>query len=297
MNPVVLGLIYTVITGLLWMTLGVIFSKVADKGEDVISFTTVSAFFSVLFSLFFINWGTVFNTPTPRMGTLTGIMLAVGTLNMLGAYVLIIAMKKGHKGITWVIGQSAMMIPFLASVVIWGNAVAGSGILGIILIVTMIGIMGAFQKNDNKQKYNHVWLLLSLSVFVMYGVQQTISTIPSRWYGWEDVNNLRVPLNMLGGFLCQEIMFVWGKKRVTKSSLLYGAVAAAFILLGSHFVFLSLDTLSDSALLPFVYPLAIGLSIGGMSVYSYVFLKEKLRPMQITGLLLGLAGIILISIS
>ena len=57
-----------------------------------------------------------------------------------------------------------------------------------------------------------------------------------------------------------------------------------------------MDLLKTSGLLPVVYPLAIGISIIGVALYSGVVLKEKFKVGQLVGIFIGITGIILISL-
>jgi len=127
-------------------------------------------------------------------------------------------------------------------------------------------------------------------------LQQTINTVPSRWSGWEDTYNLRVPLSMISGFIFQVVKMIFAKIKLTLNSLFYGIIAAILITLGEWSVFISMDLLKTSGLLPVVYPLAIGISIIGVALYSGVVLKEKFKVGQLVGIFIGITGIILISL-
>jgi len=285
-----------VLAGLTWTAIGVVFSKVANKGIDSVAFITVAAFFTMIFSAPMVRWQVVFSEPVDNLLLLTILMLISGALNMLASYVMLIAMGKGHNGYTWAIGQSAMLIPFVMSIVIWRDRVSGAGIVGMALILTMVVALGASKSSGGKTDYSRIWLVLSLTVFLLYGIQQTINTIPTRWDGWSDSLNLRVPLSFAGGFLFQLVLLLCSKGKITKSSVISGFFAAILIVAGGVFIFQSIDLLGELGLLPVVYPLAISISIMGVSLYSAVFLKESFKLLQIAGLAIGFVGIVLVSI-
>lgn len=294
-----IGLMYVVLAGLTWTAIGIAFSKVANKEIDSVVFITVAAFFTMIFSVPMVRWQLVSSEPVTNLPPLIILMLISGAFNMLASYVMLIAMGKGHNGYTWAIGQSAMLIPFLMSIVIWRDAVSVSGIIGMTLMLVMVITLGACKsrgEGDKKQSYSRLWLILSLIVFLLYGIQQTINTIPTRWYDWNDTLNLRVPLSFTGGFIFQLILLLFSKRKITKPSVIRGFFAAILIVVGGVFIFLAIDNLNDYGLLPIVYPLAISISIMGVSLYSVAYLKENFKFLQIVGLLVGFIGIVLVSI-
>jgi len=80
-----LGLLFSLLTGIFWTLIGVIFSKVAEKGENTTVFTTITAFFSLLLSMILmVKWkGLIASQSVPNFNELLILICIAGALNML----------------------------------------------------------------------------------------------------------------------------------------------------------------------------------------------------------------------
>lgn len=293
----VTGILLSVVTGILWMLIGVVFSRIAKLKEDAVAFMTVSSFFTLLWSMTFIlKWDYLKGGDIPRLKELIIVMALAGVFNTLNSIFMMFSMSKGHSAAIWAIGQSAMVTPFLASIFIWGEKINLAGISGVFFILLMITIFGLKKEEGTAENASKGWIIWALITFMAVSGNQVLSTIPSHWKGWEDVGNLRIPISWLGAFIFQVIAFVLMKKKLNKTVIKYGFLQSVFIILGQKLLFYCMDLLNKVGYISVVYPIAVGVSIIGMTFYSLIIAKEKVDKLSLGAMAAGLAGIILVSL-
>ena len=110
-----LGATLAVTAGLLWGGLGVLMSMLARRGLPYPALTAPSMAFSALAAwLLVADHELLLTGAVPRLGTLTVVMVVSGVLSGLGINAISAGMRRGHHAAAWTIGQSALVLPFLA---------------------------------------------------------------------------------------------------------------------------------------------------------------------------------------
>jgi len=286
------GLLLLLITGVLWCICGVLFSIVSRKKIDfavVMSVTT--ALNSLLCWLFFVDYEKITNAPEVR--SLVGIMFLVGILSSLAFIIIQHAMKDGPHGIIWTISQSAMVIPFLAGILLFQEPLLfwnGGGMLLVFCSFVLFGI----KKNTppiTNQNVSSKWFWLALSSFLVLGTSQAFSTVPSYWTGWVDSANLRPPLMSAGFALGYSGVMFYRKKRPTTESLKYSLLITLFTLPSYFTAYWSMDALSAFNKVSLVYPVSVGISIIGFGFYSLGVLREKSSWSSRFGMIIAVTGL------
>jgi len=216
-----------------------------------------------------------------------------------GWFVVTVPPEAGETGLAvgaaaWTVGQSAMVIPFLAGVMFLGDAMRVCGGLGIAVILCSLA---SFCKGDlDSESPGQPWLGFALIAFVFLGVQQTLSSIPSSWDGWSDTAGLRVPIVLTAGaipLVCAVVL-----RRVPIGQGIWGLALgyAALVVLGQMLLFRAMDNLRTEGRLSLAFPLALGTCIVIVSIWDIVTKRQWPDRFTMAGIVLGLAGVILLAV-
>ncbi len=285
--------------GVLFVLIGILASKVASHGRSIIVFFAMgSAMTAACMWILVVKWPVLLHEPIPRLWPLIGCMTAAGSVNALGQILTVLSMRHGHKGLSWAMVQSAMVISFLAGWAIFGDRIGLPGWFGVASILAAIGLLATSGKRrEPETPPNTTWLLINLAALIIIGAAQTLMGIPSRWEGWTDVARIRIPISLTAG-ACVHTAFVTIRRhgidpRTFKLSLAWVAVSF-FSYLGT---FTCLDLLAELDIAGVFFPTAIGVCIFGFSIYSKWRLHEHFNARSITGLALTLAGVALLAMA
>jgi multidrug transporter EmrE-like cation transporter len=191
--------------------------------------------------------------------------------------------------------MSALTIPFLASLLIWGEPLTGSGAAGLLLVLAGIGCLAAGRRDAGTGRINFRWLLLAALNLLGYGLAQTCMGVPSHWAGWSDAANLRTPMSALFCGLQQlGILFFLRRlpqKRAVPRAFFYSLIYFS-ALLG---IYAALDILSRHGLSRIFWPLGSGFCITVFTIYSHVVKKERFCRWDLAGLAGIVAGLVLLA--
>lgn len=291
------GLALNILVGFLWACVGMVMTGVASSGGSIFAFyglgcTLVAAIGWVAL----VDWS-VMQDGVPRMAELFFWIGLGGAVNALGQTLMISTMRRGHKAITWGIGQSAMLIPFLASVVIWRESPGTFGWSGMGLLLAALVVMARGRRRDAGEAIDPRWLLMALSTLVLLGSAQALFSVPSHWAGWTDAARLRTPVSLSAAATVHILVMIGTRqtleRRTMKLSVLWTALAlAAYVIL-----FRCLDLMSAVGLSGVVFPIGIGTCVVVFACYSRFRLKEEFGLSDIAGIALALAGMTLIALA
>ncbi|UKI33133.1 MAG: hypothetical protein L6W00_06475 [Lentisphaeria bacterium] len=187
------GFLLAILTGFTWTAIGVVLSRCAKKSFDVVAYSLAQTFFGILFTaLCYIRFGEIVWRELLILLVLVG---TGGVINSIAQMVVRQAMSRGNHGPVWAISQAALVIPFLAGVVLWGNTGSVGQWLGTGLIAGGILIPVAEQFRSQRNV-----LLPTLVAFLLFGLVQTLYAAPSQIPDFHDSAGLRPTLVSLGGF-------------------------------------------------------------------------------------------------
>ncbi len=293
------GLILIFITGILWSGNGIVFSYIARKKINFAAvMVPVNAACVILSFLIFTNHRVLFNEDIPYFKELSITMLISGMFAALGFTLMQTAWKKGHHGVIWTISQSAMVVPFLFGVIIFSddiNIIKSSG-MGLILLSFIFFGFGMKNKEKNIRPGNYLWFWQALLVFILIGIQQSLTTLPSYWDGWSDTADIRTPILFLGIFFTYLAFMAVQKQYPDRQTLKLSLYIILFSVPGQHALFMGIDHLNKVKMVAIAYPLAVGITILFFVFYSLFYLKEKTSKASILGIFVAMAGLVLVSI-
>ena len=188
------GILLITITGLFWCGNGIIFSYAARRSLDFIAIMVLATFFGAVFSwLFLTKPQMILDGAVLRLTELTVSMLLSGIIGTIGVILMQKAMRSGHHGIVWTISQFAMIIPFLVGIFFYHAPTTPMKNAGLFCVMISFIAFGMGQPR-NHHLNNHplrFWFPLTIASFLVLGLHQCISLVPSYWQNWVDSANLR----------------------------------------------------------------------------------------------------------
>lgn len=298
----VIGLLLSLLVGLLWTCVGVFYKMMAQWKLSPFNISLVTAPATlVLTLLFFTKTGALLSgeLALPDWTYVLYIIIA-GGVNMGGSLILQRSMLYGKSAVTWAIGQSALIVPFLAITLIFSEPWSLSKVMGSLTI--LIGMAVFACRNDEKQNIlprARYGLFLALLAFAVLGIAQTMMSGAS-YLSYKDPGHTRPVLSVIGSFfavltgkfLLKERGFHLERKAWLLICLIIiqGAVAACA-------QFIAMDHLAACRMNAVFFPFAIGVCIGGYTLCSVIFFKEKMTKLIGLGTLLVLSGIVLFCLS
>lgn len=293
------GILYALATGILWGGAAVVISGVARKNADFLNFMAITFMLATSIAWILIPRYSQFSLDLPRLPDLVCLFLLAGAFTACGMVALYRAMTMGHHAATWTIGQSALVFPFVLGVLVWNDTASAVNISGVVAILMGIIAMGVAQRKDSSAAGTsaRAWLVIVLLAFVLLGIQQTLTTIPSRWHGWTDSARLRIPILMSGAMLSYVSASIVLRRLFRQKWLWrYGLALMCIALVSQVLLFKSLDMLGGVSRAALVFPISIGTCIISFSLYSAIVLREPPSTARYVGMGLGVVGVILSSI-
>lgn len=232
----------------------------------------------ITFFIFGLISGMCFHSPTLFMGGLYGIFLCISMHTGFKALAL------GPMAITSIIASFSLIIPFIFGIFVLDEKISVYGIIGIILLLSSIVILNA-KKESN---FSFKWLLYALMTLVTNGICSIIQKCHQIYY----------PKQYRIEFMLSALCVVLGILQFTnKNSEKFNLNAYGFsagILEGlSGYIVLYLAGSENASVL---FPVVSVIKVITVWIIGRVLFKEKLKALQLFGLLLGVLSIILLKI-
>ncbi len=294
------GIALSVLAGGIWTLTGVVNSCCARFKLDLVTYLLANTLFSLLLtSLLFIHPDGFLSRNTVL---LAGILIPAGVLNTSGALALQKGLQKGHHGIVFLIAQSALVLPFLTGVLFFGEKPGALRWLGagFILSGMIFCAVPKIREEKNGVSTEKGWLFYAVASFLLFGIAQSLMTVPSFWKGFTDGAGVRTPLIYAGSSLLMVTAALYPPVRKTlvfnRTLILCGIIVSILNTASMGIIFSALDLLSKGGIGAIGFPLAISASLVGFTLYSLFVMKEKCYAFTILGLFVILAGGILISL-
>ncbi len=295
-----MGIILTLLVGLLSALVGVFYKIAAQKKLNIFNITIISNIVSLVMlgSILIRNMQTV-NEPLQITPFSCLFVILAGAVSMAGALVLQRSMIYGNSGITWAIGQSALIVPFLCITVLFHekwDLVKVAGTIFVLCGMAVLSIKGAAQ-TQTKSTNPKYGILLAMASFAILGLSQSMMSATS-YILPPDTAGLRPVLMTLG---C--ILAAFGGKyllhekgfRINRTALLIIFLMGLQVLASNTLQFKALDLLKNDNMNGLFYPIAIGTGIAAYAVCSILAFREKANKYTIAGIAVILCGIALYS--
>lgn len=286
------------LTGFLWAGVGGFYSRVARKGHRVLLFSLIVAFFVSCLSWATCNWEALLAGSVPKARLFVPIMLMTGVASQAGMILMMHSMRLGRQAAAWTISQSAMVVPFLAGVLIWQEKINTGNLLGVVILLISIVLFGRRVQEEGKPPENRMWFVLALLAFAVSGLGATLSTTPSHWHGWVDTARLRVPLLNTAALLAFGVFGIREAQKAmpSKDEWITAVLCALTVFAGQYAFYAGMDRMALIQKVSLTYPLSISLCIMVFAVYTTLHLGEKLGRLGAMGLALGVLGILLLGV-
>jgi len=227
--------------------------------------------------------------------TLPVILLAIagGAGGAIAYFFFLQALKIGSYALTISIYTMTFLNPVIFSIIFWNRQVTTLIGLGILLIITGIILISLAGSTPESQKSGLFlrWLIFLLATFFLTGIPQISQAAAVRLAEINLWSYLFV--TFLAGALVFMIYLAAKKMKLPRQALSFGALAAAGSVAGNFFTLKALTGLPE----PVVFPVIQAGPIIAAVVLSLAYFKERIKPAAYFGIMLGLVGIILLTLS
>jgi drug/metabolite transporter (DMT)-like permease len=202
------------------------------------------------------------------------------------------ALKIGPYALSISIYTMAFLIPVAFSVVVWHRPLTlsvGAGIALIMVGIALISTSAAAGKGQAKGVWMK-WLILLGAAFVLTAIPQIAQAAAARlgainlWFF--------LFLTFLSGGVAFGLFFLVKKIKFARGVLFFGTLAAAGSVAGNLFTLKALIRLPETV----VFPVSLAGPIIGAVLLSILFFRERIKPLGYLGILIGLAGIVLLAL-
>jgi len=292
------GILIAMATGVVWTFIGVVMSHCSRSKMDFMSYYAANSLLSTLLTMaLYARWDVIARGEVQSPSALASCIAGSGVVNAIGLALMQLAMKRGHNGVIWAIGQSALAIPFLCGIFIFGEHGGAMKFAGVAFILAGM-LLPSLLGGNGEGEQGSGWLKLTLGAFLLFGIGQTLQSVPSYWHGWQDAANVRPTLGCAGAFL-GAVAFSAFQGRIPlpdRKTFLLALGMAALNAFSVKLFYVALDKLSAGGAASLCFPLIVGSCIAAFSAYSLFVLRERSRWQNWFGMGATLAGIFTISI-
>jgi len=259
------------------------------------------SFLGLIGSCLLVDWPGVFARPFERLPELAGVMAVAGVFNQGGVLLLAYGMTLGHSSVTWVLGQSAIVVPFVFSTVYWREEVGWvhwAGLASVLLSFLLVAgsRRGAKRGENGADGAASRWLLVTACSFVCFGSGQICRLVPSHWGSLGSAGPLRVTIALAASATLFLVLLCVRRQRPERRAFLHALPVAFCMLAGQHTFYKAADALAAHGLAAIAFPLGIGGSMVGFTIYTRLVLKEPFRRTTWAGVAAGTAGIVLLAL-
>lgn len=234
-----------------------------------------------VFAVFWLLSGASFHLPTVIYGACYGIFLC---LSMHFGFK---ALASGPMALTSIIASFSLIIPLFFGIIFWEEALSLFGIVGVILVSAEI-VMLNLQKNSS---INPKWLFYALATLVANGICSVI----------QKYHQLSFPALYKTEFMLASLITValilcvtqCVKSGLASMRLYPTGITAGIMNSAANYLVLYLAAYEKAAVL---FPFISVANVIGSWFFGRVIFKERLKPLQLAGLILGISAMVLLKI-
>ncbi len=288
------GVFLCVATGAVWTAIAVLYRSVAGDHKTIVGFHLVAKVlgFCVSWSLF-VRWNAIDTGYWREQAPMLGIIYIGASIGAIYPFFMSRAMRLGGSGISWAVGQAAMVVPLLVAIIVWGEAVTPARTVGFFAILAMVTALGA---GDSTGRREGTWYSMMALTFLLIGTSQALVSIPSHTEAWIDGANIRVATVSTAALAVYIVLGVAVGPHFSPRTVVLGGVHALLAPLSHQLSFSAMDVLGTFGMVGFFFPIAIGVSMVGVAAFGIVSGDERATPRAIVGLAVGILGIFLVSV-
>lgn len=301
-----LGVAILIITGLCWTFTGVVLSYTTRRNTSIMQLG-LQGFFSIAMSITVVpDYRALGAASLSEILPLAAVLLSAGVINGSGVLTLQRAMRTGHHGVSWAVGQSALVLPFLAGAAVFHEPVPALRLMG---LASILASMALFARKSNHDKVTsgsstdvktgrliEPWMLLAIASLMILGTGQTMMTVPT-YLNWSDSAHIRMPLFIVGNSLVYLLLWIRRLDIPNATEICLAVAGSAAGVTSIWLLFKGLDLLRQAQMTSVGYPIAICSCILAFTGYSGLILREKFTRWHVAAICCGLGGIVCISLN
>jgi multidrug transporter EmrE-like cation transporter len=286
--------------------MGVVISRTARRNIDLLTLMVLYGIASLLGAwLFMADYHALARGAPDHLGWLSLIMITCGVADAVSVVLLQRAMCSGHHGVVWTMSKSGFVLPFLASIWIFGEPAKPFKLVSLGAIVASVICFGLVNTDEApvpapagapaslRARGGRSWFVLALTALFITGLVQAFATVPSQWAGWSDRGHLRIPIYYIGVTAGYGTISFFVRRKWDFRVLPWALLVSVTALFSLVLIFKSLDSLKSVNLISLSYPVGMGVCITTFALYSLLVLREAVRPLYVVAMLLGIAGVVL----
>ncbi|MBP5640703.1 MAG: hypothetical protein J6X55_14580 [Victivallales bacterium] len=306
-----IALTLLILVGFSWTYNGIVMGGVSKYNVSIPLLQLISYLYALIIGLILLFSGLYPPLSASKDAALQACILysLVGMLS----FPLIVAMAKGMacgpNSLVWAILQSGMVIPFIYGICFHGVKAGAFRLFGMALLLLAVPLMSVNRKSEEKKINGKSWVFFALVAFLICGIQQTFNNEPS----YNDEIRLGVPvihrclLIYISNLVVATVMLFCPNHATVRKNLLIHlknrhlwiyAIVLQSITMASG-LFLSFNAMDRMAKLDkgaISYPIMVISCIMGFTLYSVIWLRERLTWQAITGLCCCIMGIVFLCI-
>lgn len=234
-------------------------------------------------AVFFILWGVIggfaFHRFTVILGTLYGIFL------FLSMYTGFRALATGPMALSGMIASFSLVVPLLFGLAVWGERLSGWGVTGICLLLASLFLLNFQREGGTSVK----WAVYAFATLAANGVCSVIQKYHQRRYPGRYQTEF-----MLAAFAVTLLFLAVQKAVTTRSFHLSRNGLLAGLLNGmSQYAVLLLAAAVNASVL---FPVISVTNIMAVWLAGRLLFAERLKPIQLFGLISGVLSVLLLNI-
>ena len=254
----------------------------AGKGGGASAFNRSKALAAVALFLFFGLFSPLrFHLPTVLWASGYGLCLAVSM------HTGFMALSTGPMALTSILAALSLVIPTVWGLVFWKEPLSGWGAAGLALMLICIVLLN-FRKEYGISKK---WSVYALATFAANGFCSVIQKYHQRLYP----RQYRIEF-MLTAMLLVLLLLLAGelaRKRPLKGRCSGFGLAAGVMNAAANYIVLYLSAAENASVL---FPVVSVGNVVAAWLVSKLFFREKMKKIQLLGLLLGIAAVVLLKL-
>ncbi len=302
------ALIILIVVGLIWTTTGVVMGGVARHDVHVESMQCMSYLLGTLICLALLPLYPALEVSGKFAWFAIGMYFLVGVLNFFVNVTMTAAMKRGPNSLVWAILQAGMIMPFIFGICFHDVQASALRLVGMAAMIVALALI-SLDKNESGGTIGKSWIFMAFVTFLIVGVQQTVATEPSYYPETRSgIPTIHRCLALCGGNLVATIPYIiniahkGGVKGIRdefngKWLWLFAITLQVSILIDKLFLsFKAMDIMAKFGRGGISYPVMVISCIAGFTLYSIIFLREKITWRSAIGLFLCVFGIVMLSL-
>ena len=302
------ALIILIIVGLIWTTTGVVMGGTARHDVHVESMQFMSYLLGSVVCFTLLPLYPALGVSGKFAWFAVGMYFLVGVLNYFVNVTMTAAMRRGPNSLVWAILQAGMIMPFTVGICFHDVQSGTVRLMGMAAMIAALALL-SMNKNDSGNTTGKSWLFMAFVTFLLVGVQQTVATEPSYYPETRTgIPSIYRCLALCGGNLVATMPYMFniarkgGVKGICdefsgKWLWIFAIALQASILIEKLFLsFKAMDMMANLGRGGVSYPVMVVSCIAGFTLYSIIFLREKITWRSAFGVILCALGIVMLSL-